>query len=161
MGGLYNLKTGVATPDDLSGLNYFAVTADLSSATWNTAAAHEIALVSGLVRVAIIAQVTVTGDDTTGNTSTASLGWAGTVAGMIAATDVDDMLAGEIWYDATPTTTGEAYGTAVLDFIVNGLDIGYTIAGEAATAGTIVFHVFWEEISSGASVSAGAGGSFA
>lgn len=160
MGDLYNLKLGHATPDDLTGLNYFAVTADLSSATWNTVAAHEIATVTGLVRVAIIAQVTVTGDDTSGNTSTIALGVAGSTSAMIAATDVDDLLAGELWYDATPTTIVEAYGTAVLDFIVNGVDIGYTIAAEAATAGTIVFHVFWEGISSGAAVSAGTGGAF-
>lgn len=160
MSDLYNLKLGHATPDDLAGLNYFAVTADLSSATWNTVAAHEIALVSGLVRVAIIAEVTTTGDDTSGNTSTISLGWAGTVAGMIAATEVDDLAAGELWYDATPTTTGDAYSSVVLDYIVNDLDIGFTIAGEAATAGVIVFHVFWEAIADGASVSAGAGAAF-
>lgn len=159
-GGLYNLKLGVATPDDLTGLNYFAVTADLSDETWNTAAAHEIALVSGLVRVAIIAECTVTGDDTSGDTATISLGWAGTVAGMIAASKVDALAAGELWYDATPTTTGDTYANVALDFVVNDLDIGYTIASEAATAGTIIFHVFWEAIADGASVSAGQGGAF-
>ena len=160
MSDLYNLKLGHATPDDLAGLNYFAVTADLSSATWNTAAAHEIATVTGLVRVAIIAQVTTTGDDTSGDTSTISLGWDGDPDGMIAATQVDDLLAGELWYDATPTTVADAYASVVQDYIVNAVDIGFTIAAEAATAGVIVFHVFWEAISSGASVSAGTGVAF-
>jgi hypothetical protein len=160
MSDLYNLKLGHATPDDLAGLNTFTVTADLSSATWNTAAAHEIAQVSGLVRVAIIARVTVTGDDTSGDTATISLGWDGDVDGMIAATKVDALAAGELWYDATPTTIGQAYGTSALDFVVNNVDIGYTIAAEAATAGEIEFYVFWEAISSGASVSEGTGVAF-
>ena len=159
-GPLYNLKQGVATPDDLTGLNYFATTATLTSATWNTVAAHEIATVTGLVHVVIIPQVTTTGNDTTGDTSTIALGVAGSTSAMIAATQVDDLLAGEIWYDATPTTTVDTYANAALDFIVNGVDIGYTIAVEAAIAGVIVFHVFWEEISDGAVVAQGAGGAF-
>ena len=137
------------------------VTADLSSATWNTAAAHEIAVVTGLVRVQILALCTVTGDDTSGDTSTISLGWEGTVAGMIAATQVDDLAAGEFWYDATPTTTGEAFSTALLDFVLDGKDIGFTIAAEAAVAGTIEFHIWWLPLEDGATLTAGEGGPFA
>ena len=141
--------------------NKLTVTADLSSATWNTVASHEIAVVTGLVRVQILPLCTVTGDDTSGNTGTISLGWDGTVAGMIAATEVDDLAAGEFWYDATPTTTGEAFATAVLDFVLDGKDIGYTIATEAAVAGSIKFHIWWIPLESGATVTAGEGGTFA
>jgi hypothetical protein len=138
--------------------NYFTVTADLTSATWNTAAAHEIAVVTGLVMVSILAQVTDTGDDTSGDTATIALGVEDATAAMIAATEVDDLLAGELWYDTTPTTTAEAVATALLRWIVNGSDIGYTIAAEAAIAGTIVFHIWWVPLSSDATVAAGAGG---
>lgn len=160
MGKLYNLKLGHATPDNLAGLNYFEVTANLASATWNTVAAHEIATVTGLVRVAIIARVATTGDDTSGDTATIALGVAGATTSIIAATKVDALAAGELWYDATPTTVVDTYANAVLDFVVNNVDIGFTIGGEAATAGVIVFHIFWEAISSGAAVSAGVGGAF-
>ena len=34
--------------------NYFTVTADMTSATWNTQASHEIATVTGLVHIIII-----------------------------------------------------------------------------------------------------------
>lgn len=136
------------------------VTADLSSATWNTVAAHEIATVSGLVRVMIVAEVEVEGDDTSGNTATIALGFDGTPAGMIAATEVDDLAAGELWYDATPTTTGDTKANAMLDFVINGKDIGFTIAEEAATAGQIKFHIWWFPLEDDAEVAAGEGGAF-
>lgn len=140
--------------------NKITVDADLSSATWNTAAAHEIAVVTGIVRVMIIAEVITTGDDTSGNTATISLGWASDADGMIAATEVDDLADGELWYDATPTTTGDTFANVVLDFVVYDDDIGYTIGSEAATAGAIRFHIWWLPLSSGATVTAGEGGAF-
>lgn len=139
--------------------NYIKVTADLSSATWNTVASHEIATVTGLVRMKLIAEVTTTGDDTSGNTSTIQLGVEGTTNDWIAATEVDDLAEGELWNDATPTVAQGDTSSYMFDKLVNGLDIGYEIAGEAATAGVIDFHIFWLPISSDGSVVAGAGGS--
>ena len=138
----------------------FVVDADLSSATWNTAAAHEIAEVTGLVAVRIIAEVNVTGDDTSGDTSTISLGWDGDADGMIAATEVDDLAAGEFWYDTTPTTVADTLANVALDYVLNGTDVGFTIAGEAAVAGTIRFHVWWIALEDDAEVVAGSGGAF-
>lgn len=159
---LTNFPNGVSVSGvELVMLNKFVVTADLSSATWNTAAAHEIAVVSGLVRMQILALVTDTGDDTSGNTSTISLGVAGDVASLIAATQVDDLAAGEIWYDATPTTKTDKWANAVIDFPVDSIDVGYTIAAEAATAGEIEFHIWWLPLEDGATVTAGTGGAFA
>lgn len=137
--------------------NYLAVTADLSSATWNTVATHELFTVTGLARVRIVAEVTTTGDDTTGDTATIQLGTEGTTNGFIAATQVDDLLAGELWYDATPTTVFDTTSTVVIDKIINGEDIGFEIAGEAAVDGEIVFHCWWEPLKSGSTVVAGNG----
>ena len=138
--------------------NYLTVTADLSNATWNTVASHEIFTVTGLVRVRLVAEVTGTGDDTSGNTSTIQLGTATATNGWIAATEVDDLAAGEVWADATPTETDGNYSSLVFDKVVNAVDIGYEIAGEAATAGTIVFHLWWQPLNATGAVVAGAGG---
>lgn len=137
--------------------NYLSVTADLSEEDWNTVATHELFTVTGLVRVKIVAEVTTTGDDTSGNTATIQLGTETDTDGFIAVTDVDDLLEGEIWYDATPTVKFDDTSSVLLDKIVNGEDIGIEIGGEAATAGVIVFHCWYEPISSDGAVVAGDG----
>lgn len=137
--------------------NYLAVTADLTSATWNTVATHELFTVTGLVRMKVIAEVTTTGDDTSGDTATIQMGVEDSTNDWIAATQVDDLAAGEIWADATPTETNGNYSSLVFDKVVNGKDVGYEIAGEAATDGVIVFHCWWEALNSTGAVVAGDG----
>jgi len=137
--------------------NYLAVTADLTSATWNTVATHELFTVTGLVRMRVVAEVVTTGDDTSGNTSTIQLGVEDSTNDWIAATEVDDLAAGEIWADATPTETNGNYSSLVFDKVVNGKDVGYEIAGEAATDGNIVFHCWWEALNGTGAVAAGDG----
>lgn len=135
--------------------NYFAVTADLTSATWNTVAAHEIATVTGAVRVRILP--ICTSDVTSGGAITFILGTETTTNGMIASTDGTTIDAGEAWLTTTPSHLHAK--TAVLDFIIAaGQDIGYTIGSNAATGGTIVFHVWWEPLDATGAVAAGAGG---
>ena len=51
--------------------NYLAITADFTSATWNTVATHEILTVTGLVRLYVVAEVTGNG---AGATATIELG---------------------------------------------------------------------------------------
>ena len=137
--------------------NYLAVTADLTSATWNTAATHELFTVTGLVRMRIYAEVTTTGDDSSGNTANIQLGVENTTNAFIAATEVDDLAAGEIWYDATPTVVTDDTSSVILDKVVNGEDVGYEITGEAATDGVIVFHCVWEPLNATGNVVAGDG----
>lgn len=135
--------------------NYIAVTADLSSATWNTVAAHEILTVTGAVRVRILP--ICTSSVTSGGAITGILGTETTTNGMITSTDLTTLDAGMAWLSATPS---HLYAkTAVLDFIIaNGQDVGYTIGSNAATGGIIVFHVWWEPLNSTGAVVAGAGG---
>lgn len=140
-----------------NGTNYLSHSIDLSEATYNTVATHELFTVTGLVRARIIAEVTTTGDDTSGNTSTIQLGVESDTDAFIAATEVDDLAGGEIWYDATPTTVTDAFASVCLDKVVSAADIGYEIAGEAATAGEITFHLWWEPLSSTGAVVVGDG----
>lgn len=145
----------------LDGFNYLAVEADLSKAAWNTVAKHELFTVTGLVRMRIIAEVMVAGDDTTGDTATIQLGTESDTDGFIEATQVDDLGAGELWYDTTPTTKFDTTSTVIIDKIINGEDVGYEIAGEAAKAGKITFHCWWEALNATGAVVAGTGSALA
>lgn len=137
--------------------NYLNVEVDLSEETWNTVADHKLLGLTGLVRLRMVAEVTTTGDDTTGDTATIQLGTETDTDAFVAATQVDDLAEGEIWYDATPTVKFDTTSSVVIDKIVSGEDIYLEIAGEAATAGVIEFHVWWEPLKSGSTVVAGDG----
>lgn len=145
--------------------NYFTVTADFTSATWNTIASHEIATVTGLVHMIVIPQCTGTLTDAA-DLASIQLGVEGNTNSLIAATGAAGLAgttisANEIWVDTTPTETAvTSVQVAALDFMVGGgLDVGYEITTAALTGGTIIFHIWWEGIDSTGSVAAGAGGS--
>lgn len=138
-------------------MNYFTVTADGTSATWNTVASHEIATVTGMVRLRIIAECT---EALVGATATIELGTANNTAEIIAQTTATDIDATEIWRSATPDVEVTAYSDAGRDYlVVGGTDVGYTIGTAALTDGTLIFHVWWEALDSTGAVTAGAGGS--
>lgn len=140
---------------------YIAVTADMTSATWNTSAGggtHEVFTVTGAVRMRI--WVTCTGNlASAGDGATLTFGIAGAADAFIAATNEDALDDGDLWYDASPTVTYDTFGNAVMDYVINnGTDVGYAIVGEDLTAGTLVFHCVWEPLSATGAVAAGAGG---
>ena len=139
--------------------NYLAVTADLTNATWNTVAAHEIATVTGAVRMLILPQCTST-VVTTGTNGTFILGDETNTSSLIASSLLDALATGEWWVDATITRTLVTRSQMnALEFVIgNGKDIGYTIGTNAATNGTIVFHIWWVPIDATGAVAAGAGG---
>lgn len=139
--------------------NYFAVTADMTSATWNTVAAHEIITVTGAVRIRIVPQcgATLTSG---GGAATLILGDETTTDSLIASSDAENFATGETWFDTTMTrTVAIASIYEKLDFVVMaGKDIGYTIGTEALTGGNIIFHVWWVPIDATGACAAGAGG---
>ena len=147
--------------------NYFTVTADMTSATWNTAAAHEIATVTGAVRMQIMVEVTAT-IVTTGTNGTIALGYEGNASAIFSATALDAALTGDVFsavYGSAATSPASgadaqsALTHALFDVvIVNGMDAGYTIGTNAATTGTLTFHVWWTPLSATGAVVAGAGG---
>lgn len=151
---------GCANPSSTNA-NYIAVPAITfdTTGTWSTVASHEIAVVTGCVRVRILAFATTTLTDA-GNAATLTLGTEGSAANIIASTDTDDLLATEFWNDATPTALeADATSTTMLDFVVmGGKDIGYTIGTEALTGGVLEFHIWWTPLTVGSTVTVGAGG---
>jgi len=145
--------------------NYFTVSADFTSATWNTVASHEIATVTGTVIMRVLPQCTETLTDAADGASM-QLGYEGATSAIIASTQAaggggNTIAAGEYWLDATPADTFVSVAQLeAMTFIPGiGLDVGYEITGAALTDGTIVFHVWWEPLDSTGSVTAGAGGS--
>lgn len=144
--------------------NYFTVTADMTSATWNTAASHEIATVTGMVRMIIVPECTSTLTDAADGASI-QLGHESSTTALIGSTGAagaggNTLSTGEIWIDTSPADVFALTSNArALDFIIaGGLDVGYEITGAALTGGTLVFHVFWEPINATGNVAAGAGG---
>ena len=140
--------------------NYFAVTADFTNATWNTVASHEIATVTGAVRMLILPECTGT-VITTGTNGSFVLGDETNTSSIIAASLLDALATGEWWVDATITRTIVTRTQMnALEFVVGGgKDIGYTISVNAATTGSIVFHIWWVAINATGNMATGAGGS--
>lgn len=141
------------------GTRYFTLATSFSSATWNTAASHEIATVTGLCRLRIIPQCTTTlVGGANGGTGEISLGIAERTSMGLELTTADNIDAEDIW--ATSGTThykGTDFSNAI-DIVTDGDDVGYTVATSALTAGVLTFHIWWEPIEPGATVVAGGGG---
>lgn len=133
--------------------NYLEVEADMSSATWNTVATHEVLTVTGAARIILIPVCTV--DLTDGGGGAIQAGDEAATNGLIASTTANTIDADEFWLTTTPA---KRYAkSSVLDFIVNGLDIGYEITGAALTGGTLKFKAWWIPLDAAATVVAGTG----
>lgn len=134
--------------------NYGSVAITFAAGTTGSVASHEILTVTGLVRLRIWAECTV---NLAGATATIELGDETTSNSIIAQTTATDIDAGELWYDATPTTAIDSFGTVVLDKVVNALDIGYTVGTAAISAGAITFHYVYEPLNATGAVVAADG----
>ena len=142
--------------------NYLAVSTGTfdTTGTWSTVASHEIATVTGLVKMLIIPQCT---------SSVTSVADGGTIeledettdASIIAISTLGAglMVTNELWVDATLTRTILTQTQLnAITIVVSELDIGYEVKTQALSSGTIVFHIFWTPMSSTGAVVAGAGG---
>lgn len=86
----------------------------------------------------------------TGATATVEVGVAGNTAVFIAQATASDLIANEIWHDATPTTTAEAvelFGGAKTIINTASKNIIMTIATADLTAGDIDFYCAWRPLS--------------
>lgn len=142
--------------------NYVNVTALMTAATWNTDASHEVFTVTGLVRMKIWIECTDTLTDAADG-ATIQFGHESATNAIIAATNCARAGAGLLstgcmWYDTSPLATPEASSSIIMDYVVNGLDIGYEIDTAALTGGSLVFHCVWEPLNATGNVVAGAGG---
>jgi hypothetical protein len=141
-----------------NGVNYLGVSVDLSNATWNTAATHEVFTITGLVRMRLLVECTETVIQSAG-TAIICLGTDSGSSGWIAGTSAAAIGLGEIWSTSTPTLTDGNFSTLSFDKIVsNGKDVGYEIGTAPISDGTLVFHCWWEGLNSSGVVAAGSGG---
>lgn len=145
--------------------NYLAVSTGTfdTTGTWSTVASHEIAVVTGMVRMLIIPECTATMSSAS-DTGTIALGDETTTNSIIAASTIGSglMATGELWVDATLTRTilTQTQLNAITFVVANGKDIGYTVATNALTGGSMKFHIWWVPLDSTGAVTAGAGGGF-
>lgn len=144
------------TGTNISNPNYLSVTADMESAVWNAATTQEVFTVTGLVRARFWIECTETVES--GGAATIQFGVEGVTNGFIASTTATELAAGDLWYDASPATVYDTAANAIMDYVINGLDVGYEIGTAALTNGTLVFHCVWEPLNPTGNVAAGAGG---
>lgn len=91
---------------------------------------------------------------TSGGAATIELGIVGDTAEFIAQATATELIADELWYDATPTTTWELIDlfAATRRWILTGQDAILTIATADLTAGDINFYALWRPLSVDGSV---------
>ncbi len=157
-----NVIAAIAAQSTFASANYLAVSTGVFDTTgvWSTVASHEIATVTGLVRMLIVPECTVSVGSVS-DTGTIELEDETTTESIIAASTLGSgtMVANELWVDATLTRTILTRTQLnAIEIVVSDLDIGYEVKTNALDEGTIVFHIFWTPLSSTGLVVAGAGG---
>jgi hypothetical protein len=149
-----------------SNANYLAVSTGTfdTTGTWSTAASHEIATITGMVKMLVIPVCTASVSSVS-DTGTISLGDETTADSIIAASTLGSgaMVAGELWVDATLTRTilTQTQLNALTFVVANGKDIGYTVGTNALSGGAITFHIWWTPLDATGAVVAGSGGTLA
>jgi len=98
--------------------------------------------VTGVCLVKLFAICTVS---LTGATATIEVGVAGNTAGLIAQTTATDLLAGEIWLDASPTTMVESSVNVVEKIVAK--NIIETLGTANVTAGNMIYYCYWYPLS--------------
>lgn len=94
----------------------------------------------------------VCGTNLEGASATLEIGTALSTAGLIAQTTATDIDANEVWVDASPDTSVEAFTGAVQNIISQ--DIIGTVETANITAGEITFYCIYQPVSEDAKVTA-------
>ena len=112
-------------------------------ATTGAVDTHSIATVTGVVSMQIfgVCETTVT------NIGGANIevGTALSTAGLIAQTTATDIVANEIWHDATPDSSIELSSILTQKLVTQ--NIAYTVSSAAITGGKITFYILWSPVS--------------
>ena len=132
------------------------VTADFSSATWNTVATHEVFTVTGAVKIRIIPEITLS---LAGASAAIQLGNESVTTAYIGSTGVLEMTTNRLWLTTTPSQDHDYSGdsASVIERVINEWDIGYQVTTAAFTGGTIIFRAYWMPLEVGSLVAAGNG----
>jgi hypothetical protein len=140
---------------------FLSVAVDFTAAAWNTVAFQRLFAVTGVVRLRILAVCTALLGSAAagGENATVELGTIADTDAFIPATDEELVDAGEIWCSAVDADISKqpTVGNGVIDVIVNGTNVGITIAVEALTVGTMTVYAWWDAISTDGAVVVGAG----
>ncbi len=114
-------------------------------------AAYTVFTVTGNVLIHYIIGICATALE--GATSTAELGVSGNTAALIAQITSTELIANELWHDASPTTTLEQLDPTGLAFALGGgQDVIFTIGTADLTAGKVNLYCLWSPLSVGSSV---------
>ena len=110
-------------------------------------AAYVVFTVTG--EVLIHALFGICEDTFTGAGALIELGITGGTTGLyIAQTTAADLLANELWFDASPTTTAEQLDLTGRSFVVaNGQDVSLLVGGGNVTAGKVNLYCIWSPLS--------------
>lgn len=91
-----------------------------------------------------------------GATATLAVGVAGNTAILIPQSTATDLVANDVWFDATPTEVGSVALSSISGpfVIVNGLDIIETVGTANITSGNIYYVCLWRPLSRDGAVTA-------
>ena len=87
---------------------------------------------------------------TSGGVAKIELGVSGDTDAYIAQATATELIANEVWIDATPTLTKEILDPTAIPrtwIVANGQDVILTISAAALTAGDIDFYALWTPLS--------------
>ena len=105
--------------------------------------------VTGNVMVKVLAECTT---DLVGASATLEVGVTSDTAEIIAQTTAADIVATELWHDASPDSSCETSSVIAEKIIVGGADIIGTVGTANITAGVIDFFCYWLTLEDNASV---------
>ncbi|MGH9462010.1 MAG: hypothetical protein ACRD1X_12375 [Vicinamibacteria bacterium] len=132
---------------------------DFENATWNTVAAHEVFIVTGMVDAFVMAYIKES--LTSGGGATFAFGHEATTTYFTANIAVASLVANRVIVSGGLTQGAVhllAHPSQAHHSIFHGVDLGYTIGTAAMTNGTIEFYAYWNPLSPGAKIELGAGG---
>lgn len=123
--------------------------ADLTG--YDTAAAFTV---TGDVMVKVFGVVGATAITSTSGTTTLSIGTTEAVAGIVAASTIDNtqFAATDVWVDSTPANDVEIMASAAYHIVGGGAAINLVRSVDDITAGTLTLYCFWKPLSSNGAV---------
>ena len=148
---------------NVTSVNCLNVVVNFADPVWNGVGSHRIFSIDGTVRLRMwiicLDKLTDAAD-----LATIKFGHKNGLSKFIADTDAagkngNEISVGQLWFAPGAAVRVKETSAVILDYVVsNGLDVGYTISGEALTGGSLEFYCVWEPLSLVSGVDVGDGG---
>jgi hypothetical protein len=142
-----DIITNVSEWVDKSVPKYARKTYTFVTATTGAVGTHTIFTVVGVVKLKLYASCKTACIAAVGG-ALIEVGTPASTAGLIAQTTAADLIAGEIWDDASPTTKIEPEANIPEVIVGDGADIGIKITTQAVASGVIEFYAEYTPLSS-------------